>query len=364
MPKRVITTITAGSALLLLSACGGVAAQGGGSDAVEMRITTMLPPDGASSDLIEWFADEIETRTDGKVQPSVTYSGALLSGADTLTGLAQGRAEAGLIAPAYFPADLPLNNVMMVPVTVSDREAHARALDDLAQDVPEVSAEFEDSGVVPIGYFPTATMTITYDKKLSSLADLQGAKLRIPSQPQAAVWEELGVEPVFLASEEVYEAVERGIINGVAYPLDTQVANGITEVAKTIVPDVGASGGSVFTMSKTTFDALPDDVASVVEELQGEWYDKGIEILVDYERQACEDFKAEDGTVLMWDDRDQATIEDAIASSSPEDVWKKDAAGAGADQGAIDQVWEQFNESLATYAAESTYPGLAECASS
>src|SRR5690606_41039926 len=85
--------------------------------------------DVCSSDLmIQWFMDELEKRTGGEVETEVVFGGALVAGNDTLQGLQQGRAEAANLVPAYFPADLPLNNINMVPLKIGRSSCRERAV--------------------------------------------------------------------------------------------------------------------------------------------------------------------------------------------------------------------------------------------
>ena len=342
---------------LATAACGGVASEGdeGGSGgaSVQLRATNLLPPNGSQSDSIQWFMDELEKRTDGEVKTEVVYGGALLAGTDTLPGMKQGRAEAGNVVPAYFPAELPLNNVNMVPITGADQSARLRALQDLNDQVDAFAEEFEKNGLVLIGFLPNASSTVAFNKEVSSLADVKGAKIRIPSQPQSVVWEELGAEPVFMASEEVYEAVERGIVDGVTYPMDTQVANGITEVATYMAPDVGQNGGSIFALSKSAYDKLSDDAKAVVEELQGEWYAKTDELVMKYEQEACDEFVKAGGTVVQWSDADAKTIADATEELADE-VWAKEA-GKSSDAAVVDEVWSTYTSSLEEHTGETDY---------
>jgi TRAP-type C4-dicarboxylate transport system substrate-binding protein len=341
---------------LAVSACGGVAGGSSGGDgggSVEVRASNLLPPNGAQSDAIQWFMDELESRTDGEVKTDVVYGGALLAGTDTLPGMKQGRAEAGNVVPAYFPAELPLNNVNMVPIAGADQSARLRALQDLNDQVDAFAEELEAQDLVLIGFLPNASSTVAFNKKVTSLAELKGAKVRTPSQPQSVVYEELGAEPVFMPSEEVYEAIERGIVDGVTYPMDTQVANGITDVAKYLAPDVGQNGGSIFALSKSAYDKLSDDAKDVVEELKGEWYAKTDELLATYESQACEEFTGAGGTVVKWSDADTAKIADAVDNLADE-VWATEASKS-ADEAVVDEVWSTYTSSLEEHTGETDY---------
>jgi len=135
--------------------------------------------------------------------------------------------------------------------------------------------------------------------------------------------------------------------------MDTQVANGITDVAKYLAPDVGQNGGSIFALSKSAYDKLSDDAKDVVEELKGEWYAKTDELLATYESQACEEFTGAGGTVVKWSDADTAKIADAVDNLADE-VWATEASKS-ADEAVVDEVWSTYTSSLEEHTGETDY---------
>lgn len=362
--KRVRLGAALAAVAVAMSACGGVASSSGEEGATSnLRGSNLLPPDNSSSDLFQWFMDEVSERTDGAVTTEVVFGGGLLAGDDTIPGLQQGRAEAGNVVPAYFPADLPLHNINMVPLPGASQAARFRAFQYLDTEVDAFRDELAENELVLIGWFPNASQSIAVSEPVTSLADLQGLKIRVPAAPASAVFEELGVEPVFIPSEEVYESVERGIVDGVTYPLDVQVSNGVIEVAKYMVPDVGQSGGSFLAMSQSAYDGLSDDAQADVDDLRDAWSEQAEELLISYEAQACEAFQAADGTVSMWSDADQAKIDEIATRVGPE-VWKEEAmATSGLSREEVDELWDTYVAAVEDFSVDSDYEdGLEACA--
>lgn len=356
--KRVFT---ASLAILALSLTGCSGAEAGGSTAtVSLKATNLLPPADAQSEMIQWFMDELEERTDGEVKTEVLHGGALLSGADTLPGIRQGRADAGNVVHAYFPADLPLHNVNTVPVD-GDQSARLLAFKETAETVQAWQDELAANDLVLIGFLPNTSSSAAFNAPVESLDDMDGLSMRVPSQNEAVIWEEFGVEPTFMPADEVYESVERGIVDGTFYPMGTQVSTGITDVAKIMTPGVGQSGAGTFAFSQKSFDKLSDDAKDVVAELQSEWYEKADEMLLKYETEACEEFLANGGKIVMWDDAEQRRLADAMPFGA--EVWRTAAIDAGASEDAVDEVWETFSGAVAANTGTTGYvDGLAACA--
>lgn len=342
---------------LAASACGGVASNSASEGTITLRTANVLPPDTAQSAMIDWFVEELEERTDGEVRAEVSYGGALVSGSDTLPALKQGRAEAGFVVPAYFPAELPLNNINMVPIPDASQAARMRALDAIEAEVDIVAEEFENNDIVLLGVLPNPSSTLAVTGQVENLDDLSGRKVRTPSQPQNAIYEQLGAEPVFLASEEIYEAIERNIIDATTFPIDVQISNGITEVADTLTPDVGQNGGGLFAMSRTTFDKLSDNAKSVIDDLRQEWPAKADEVLTEYEAKACETFLDEGGTIVNWTDEENQRLSELVDEYAV-DIWKTEAQKSGMDEAQLDQLWSTFSDMVSEMGEDADYTDI------
>lgn len=342
---------------LMLSACGAGGSADGGT--VTLRASTPLPPDSSQSVMMDWFLTELEERTNGEVETEIVYGGALVPGDDTLAGLQQNRAEAGLLVPAYFPGDLPLSNINMIPQPGTVQPARGRALQDLYTEDEGMAEELERNQVVLLGYLANTTSTVAVRGDLETLDDFDGMRLRIPSQPQSVVFSELGAEPMFMATEEIYEAIERGIVDGTTFPFDVQISNGVTEVAKTMAPDVGQNGGAIFAMSQNTYDRLSDDAKAVVEELQDEWAAKQDELLTEFETDVCTAFLDSGGTVVNWTDSEQERLSEIVEREAV-DLWKSEAVSTGADQAQVDELWTSFSENVESLADEADYTDVME----
>lgn len=353
------TKLAAGLAVFALSAAACGSSDGGGGT-VKLNAANLLPPADAQSEMIQWFMDELELRTDGEVETEVVHGGALLAGNDTLQGIQQGRADSGNVVHAYFPADLPLHNINTVPVN-GDQSARLRAFQETADKVQAWQDELEANDLVLIGFLPNTSSSAAYGSPVESVDQLDGLSMRVPSQNEAVVWEEFGVEPTFMPADEVYEAVERNIVDGTFYPMGTQVSTGVTDVAKVMTPGVGQSGSGTFAFSQRSYDRLSDRAKEVVAELQEEWYVKADEMLAKYESEACDEFLVSGGQVNMWSDEDMESLADAMPFGA--DVWRQAAEEAGADPAAIDEVWETFSTAVEQNNGQTGYTdGLAACA--
>src|SRR5699024_4117964 len=127
------------------AACGqgGGAGAGTSDDPISLRISSPIPENSNVGASVEWWKDEVEQRTDGRIEVEAFHGGSMLSGSDTLAGVGDGRVEAGLTYNVYEPANLPLTNVIDTLFVTDDVVAAARSLADLYDSNSALQSEYE-----------------------------------------------------------------------------------------------------------------------------------------------------------------------------------------------------------------------------
>lgn len=343
-----------------LAACGGAASDESGS--TTLRFANVLPPDDAISETIDWWMEDAAERSDDAVKFDHKYSGALIAGAEMYAGLGDGRAQGGMIVPGYHPAELPLVNISQVPVPY-DAETRAKALQKLIEENETVAAEFGEAGITPM--FVTmvaAPWGYATKEKVDSLDDMKGQRVRmLPNM--APAYQTFGVEPVFISSEEVYESIERGVIDGATQPFDAWHSTGVYEVAPhMVIHGIGAFGAGVVAMNTAAYEELDEDTRAALEEAAEASYAESSAIFATREAKACDEVLESGGSVTSLSDSEIAEFEDAMGTELV-DLWYDAAEKAGHDRVEAEAIWDEFNQHLEEFAPDSTYEsGLEACA--
>lgn len=329
---------------------GAAAADGGsaetseansdGAEPTHLRVATSLPPGGSMMGQIEWYLEELEARTDGAITSEISYGGSLLSSGDIVPGLGDGRAEAGLVVPAYHVDTMPLYNLVFVS-TQDNQGARSVALQDLYDNNELLRAEIEeDNGIHMVGFLGNSSQAAATAEPVESIDDLADRRIRIPGYP-ASGWQELGVEPVMFAVEEIFEGLQRGVLDGVTYPFDTHASTGVYEHAPYLFPDIGESGNAAFGISNEVYESLPEDVHAVMDELAAEWYDELVAGMMDADEAACDEMLDAGVTIQLWDENEQQQVTDGVGDAIM-DAWKTDVTASGYSEDDADDVWNEY----------------------
>jgi TRAP-type C4-dicarboxylate transport system substrate-binding protein len=104
---------------------------------------------------------------------------------------------------------------------------------------------------------------------------LKGMKIRATGT-SAKVVEALGGAPVAMPIGQSYEALQKGVAEGILVDREALVGWKLAEVTKsvTLCTSVGYTTTFFMIMNKGKWNALPDDVKKVFEQADEEWPDK------------------------------------------------------------------------------------------
>ncbi|WP_206340121.1 DctP family TRAP transporter solute-binding subunit [Blastococcus litoris] len=223
--------------LLLAAACGGGdddgGGDGGGGSAGE-EITLELahsytddqPQNRCGAQVI---ADEVEAADVG-LTIEIFGSSQLGGDADRVQAVVAGDIDMDLQGASALGA-------VYEPVGVVDA---AYAFDDAqhladffsGEESAELRQGFADAtGVQILGAYSAGARHFTANKPIREPADLEGVRMRFPNSPQYLMnAEALGATPTEVAFEELYLALQQGIVEGQENPITNIVAQNFAEV--------------------------------------------------------------------------------------------------------------------------------------
>jgi TRAP-type transport system periplasmic protein len=258
-----------GTPRLLLLVLVLVMSMAGSSFAETWRMATKMPPDGPEGQAFQLFADKVAEYSNGEMEVQVFPSEQL---GDTEASLEQ--LQAGMIhvypeGSSYLQKWVPAIQFMSAPFLFDSREHWARFMEsDL---VEGWMAEVEDeAGITVIGdqtsFVRGPYRVLVTSRPVASLDDVQGLKLRLhPDELAAAAWSHLGAETRVLGWTEVYESIDRGIVEAVNSPVALVESMRFYEVAPHIVRHNEYPQGVAFMVNAAAYQGLSPELREAVD---------------------------------------------------------------------------------------------------
>jgi TRAP-type transport system periplasmic protein len=354
-----------GLASVLLVACGaegaddsnGSAPDDGGEESgdagpeFEWDMAAFLSAESAQGQAMEWWMDEIEERSDGRIQFNRFYNESLVAGADTRDALNDGRVQIANLTTAFTAGDFPLTEVGELPFVGDNVPAQLTTLNQMYAENDAFQEEWRSQGIHVISFIAISPPVTGAAEPIESADWFEGKSVRT-SASMTQIVDLLGGDPMTVIAGEAYEAMERGMVDAyTSVMLDLVPDLSLHEVGPHMADvGVGYFGTSTWGLSLEEWEQLPDDLQEMITELTDEFVERQVEIRNEVEDAACETVLDAGGTVTILGDAEVETIRETV-----EDVffeqWSAEASAAGVE---ADEYHEQYvgliEEHSATFA--------------
>lgn len=263
------THLIAGVAVAVASA---VAAQ-----AQELKFANFTPPfHTINASVIEKLNADLSAATNGAVTVRGYHGGELGAGpVEQYVRAVQGVSDMVWGLPGYTSSQFGKTMIVempnAIPLDMPGYEALWAAFDEIKGEFPATK---------PIALWTSEpNIFIMKDKEIRTPADLAGLKVRVAGATAAEVAEALGATPVQMPINQVYNALQTGLIDGVITGASTLSDFKLDEVANSYT--IGANLGRLAfytVMGQGSYDALSAEAKAAVDAVSGIEVSKSAEV--------------------------------------------------------------------------------------
>lgn len=232
-----------------------------------LRGASMFDEEHAFTKTLRKFEELVGEKYDGDVTFDLRLNGELGVESDYVTFLNQGVAiDYTILAPSNMAKFAPSIPLMDMPFLFRDLD-HWNAV--LSSDVlaPLEDELLEKADIKIVGYTGGGTRNLLSKKPVVTFDDLKGHKMRVMGAPiQAQIFSALTAAPSAIAYNEVYNAIQTGVIAG----FENEAASIQNLKFYEVAPNLTLTRHSItvrpIVMSGKTFNSLPADLQAVVLE--------------------------------------------------------------------------------------------------
>jgi TRAP-type C4-dicarboxylate transport system substrate-binding protein len=285
----------------------------GSLPAKDLSLNLMTPPKHLRNvNVVEPWIKLVQERTKGAVTIKPYFSNTLSPLSEMYDSTVSGVSD---IAESYtfaVPGRFQLTEFLMLPeMGFPSSLSCSRAMWQLYKTFPEIRAEYPNVKVLWLYGVPSAKL-MTKKKAVRTLEDLKGLKIAVSGATMVKVAKSLGFTPVTIPTPDLYEAAEKGVIDGFVRPNELLVSRKLYEVTK-YVTDIDL-GHDVFyvIMNQKSWDSLTPENQKALTELSGDW-------AVDFTGKAQDKFDAE----AAAEAKTKHGVEFITLSASESARWKK-----------------------------------------
>ncbi|MBP0484801.1 TRAP transporter substrate-binding protein [Sagittula salina] len=211
------------------------------------------------------FGEELSALTDGRIAVEVFPNESLGKEIDLINGMQLGTVDMTITGES-LQNWAPKAALLAVPYafkTIEDMDAFASGPvgDEIEQQI------IEKVQIRPIAYFARGARDLTSNRAITTPADLDGLKMRVPNVPLFVdVWKALGANPGPMAFSEVFTSLQNGTIEAQENPLALIRSASFYEVQSHVNLTDHVRSWIYLTIAEQTWNKLSEEDQAAVTE--------------------------------------------------------------------------------------------------
>jgi TRAP-type transport system periplasmic protein len=175
----------------------------------------------ASTIAFKRMFDNFQKASGGAVETSLHLGGSLPISATNITqAVSQGLVQLG--DDGFNTGNIPISGILRLPMLLLTLDEMLKAM---AIVRPYMEKDYTRKRIVMLGQYSYPFQVIFGRKKITSLADINGMKLRVTSVEQGELIHRFGGIPITMGTPDVAAALDRGVVDGA---LTASSGSGIT----------------------------------------------------------------------------------------------------------------------------------------
>ena len=234
---------------------------------IELVFIYHAPPQASlTKAILEPWANDIEAAAGGKIKITRHPGGTMVKGEDSYDAIATGLADIAQIDPEETPGRFPLTSINGLPFFYPDTVTAGVVSHQLLNKYC-VNSELKEIKLMIMA--PLHMQQYLGRKKVETLVDFKGMKLRSSGKVEAETVKALGAVPVEVGTGELAAALDKRVVDGCFFTLAGSLAFGLKDVTQyrticNIIPRVFFIG-----MNKGAYNRLPAEVKKVFDQYSG-----------------------------------------------------------------------------------------------
>lgn len=305
--KKILLSVLLVLLMTALVACGSDS-EGSDGESSGDSITLKLAHTGSETHQYHTasvkFKELVEEKTDGEITVEIHPNATLGGEGEAIEQVMDGSLEMTTVAPdSNFSNTVPEMNVFGIPYLFEDREHAYSTLDGEIGD--ELLALAEEHNMKGLGWWEIGFRHLSNNaNEIVTPEDVEGLQIRVQPSP---VWEEhmkaIGASPTPVDFNELYSALDQGVVDGQENPLPTIESMKFYEVQQYISLTGHTYNPAITVMNLDTWNGLSEEHQTAVKEATEETSQYHREMLAEKEEEIIQMLEGE-GVIVTEPDRE------------------------------------------------------------
>ena len=294
--------------LLVLSVFGFVTSGEAADRVYNLRMATVVNPPHPWHEAADFVIREMEARTNGAVQIRMFGGSQLGTDQSTFEDMRLGTIDFVVGGATTVVNFVPELGILNMPYFYRDLDQFRKVMAPRGPIVDKFREIYQgkDLGVRLMTFGAGGSRVFSNNlRDITAPDQLKGIKMRVPNNPEdAMLWGSVGALVTAMPWNEIYPALQAGVINSFESTLSAYYGSKLFEVAKHMSNTQHIIMVSHFLMSEATWNRLPEEYRKILDELSDEvariFTDKGEE----FDEQIIKEIQEQHGVTVSEVDKE------------------------------------------------------------
>ena len=239
---------------------------------LKLTYSNFFPPTHIQSILAEAWCKEVELKTNGEVIIEYYPAGTLTKGPKIYDGVVEGISDIGFSVLAYSRGRFAVMGAVDLPLGYTSGKVATQVANSVYNKFKP--KEFKDVAVM---YFHAHGPGLFFNAKrpIKTLEDLKGLKLRATGY-SAKIVKAAGGTPVGMPMPHSYQNIQKGVVDGGVYPMESNKGWRLGEVVKygTATYSIAYTTAFFVVMNKSKWNKLSSNAQNTIRLINEQWISK------------------------------------------------------------------------------------------
>lgn len=314
MYKSLKTAINLASFSVATLAFALAAGTASAADSTKLRIQTHFSTETLSGEMASGFVDDVASMSNGEIEIEMFYSSAVVKSAETFDAAATGILDCDMTGGAYQTGKNPafqfagdLMGGYSNPYQQLAWLLHADGYDKLNE-------LYNSHGMEFVGWWIPGPESLSSTKPIRGVEDFKNWKFRSPPGMATLVFKNLGASPIVMDFNEIFTALESGIIDGAdAANLTNNVGLGLYDIAEhTNFPGFHSMPADHLACNKEVWDKMPEHHKSIMKVAMQALALRNASVNEVQNAQTAKDLRAKGVNLYEWAPEELAKYREAV----------------------------------------------------
>ena len=218
--------------------------------------------------MLEPFKKELEDKSKGRIKVAIHPGGALAAAPAHYENVVAGAFDIGWTLQGYTPGRFPLSGIVELPFLWSSAQEATRVFWQMFEELSPLQNEYRDVKVLATWTHDLGQL-YTSSKPVRTLEDVRGLKIRAPGPVQVSMLRALGAVPVTMPAGEMYDALERGVIDGLVTGLSAIKGYRLEQLVRHATLNNSYVAAMIVAMNQQSYKKLSAEDRALLDSLTG-----------------------------------------------------------------------------------------------